>query len=206
KSLDELFPALEDRGVFHRLDPDVEPVFNRGATLCEAERVTLREVGNVVRLGKVSHVGARRIDLGRGTIPNQPGHVVVDCTAAGLASRPDRRIFDPDRITIQWMQAGIAPFSAALIGFVEANRDDDTEKNRLCTGRGFSRRADVANYAAGWLNTQRGFLTWMAEPDLAEWLSTCRLTAFGNAGPHLGSPATKAAFGRMISAQAPAVE
>lgn len=206
KSLDELFPALEDRGVFHRLDPDVEPVFYRGATLCEAERVTLREVGNVVRLGKVSHIGGRRIDLARGTIPNQPGHVVVDCTAAGLATRPDRRIFDPDRITIQWMQAGIAPFSAALIGFVEANRDDDTEKNRLCTGRGFSRRADVANYAAGWLNTQRGYLTWMAEPDLAEWLSTCRLTAFGNAGPHLGSPATKAAFGRMISAQAPAVE
>lgn len=206
RALDELFPALEDRGVFHRLDPDVEPVFNRGAILCEAERSMLREVGNVVRLGKVSHVGADRIDLDDETIPNEAGHVVVDCTAAGLASPPDRRVYDPDRITIQWIQAGIAPFSAALIGFVEASREDDTDKNRLCTARGFSRRADVVNYAAGWLNTQRGFLSWMAEPDLAEWLSTCRLSPFGNAGPYLGDPATTEAFGRMVGAQGPAVE
>jgi NAD(P)-binding Rossmann-like domain len=205
-TLDDLFPALEDRGVLYRLDPGVEPVFNRGAILCEAERSMLREVGNVVRLGKVQHVGVHGIDLDEGTIPSQPGHVVVDCTAAGLASPPDRRIYDPDRITLQWIQAGIAPFSAALTGFVEASREDDTDKNRLCRARGFSRRADVVNYAAGWLNTQRGFLSWMAEPDLAEWLSTCRLSAFGNAGPYLDDPATQAALGRMIGAQGPAVE
>jgi hypothetical protein len=206
ETLDELFPALEDRGVFYRLDPGVEPSFNRGAILCEAERVMLREVANVVRLGKVNHVGARRIDLEEGTIPNEAGHVVVDCTAAGLASPPDRRVFDPDRITIQWIQAGIAPFSAALIGFVEACRDNALEKNRLCMPRGFSQRADVVNYARGWLNTQRGFLAWMTEPDLADWLSTCRLSAFGNAGPYLGDPATNAAFVRMVGAQGPAVE
>ncbi|MBV8220378.1 MAG: hypothetical protein JO325_18075, partial [Solirubrobacterales bacterium] len=204
--LDELFPLLEDRGVLYRLDPDVEPVFNRGAILCEAERVTLREIGNVVRLGKVNHVGADRIDLDEGTIPNEARHVVIDCTAAGLASPPDRRVYDPDRITVQWIQAGIAPFSAALIGFVEASRDDDTDKNRLCPPRGFSRRADVLNYAAGWLNTQRAFLSWMAEPDLAEWLSTCRLSAFGNAGTYLSDPATTEAFGRMVGAQDQAVE
>jgi hypothetical protein len=206
ESLDELFPALEDRGVLHRLDPAVEPGFNRGAIICEAERVMLRDIGNVVRLGKVNHVGADRIDLDEGTIPTGGGHVVVDCTAAGLASPPDRPVYDPDRITIQWVQTGIAPFSAALIGIVEAARDDDTDKNRLCTPRGFSRRADVVNYAAGWLNTQRGFLSWIAEPDLAEWLSTCRLSPFGNAGPYLGDPATKAAFGRLVGAQGPAVE
>jgi hypothetical protein len=205
-SLDELFPALEDRGVFLRLDPHVEPDFYRGATLCEAERVMLREVGNVVRLGKVHHVGADRIDLDGGTIPSEKGHVVVDCTAAGLATRPDRRVFDPDRITIQWIQAGIAPFSAALIGFVEANREDDMDKNRLCPPRGFSRRADVVNYAAGWLNTQRGFLVWLAEPDLAHWLSTCRLSPWGNAAEYLAEPATAAAFGRVAGAQGPAVE
>ena len=89
---------------------------------------------------------------------------------------------------------------------MEANREDDPYKNRLCTARGFSRRADVVNYAAGWLNTQRGFLSWMAEPDLADWLSTCRLSAFGNAGPYLGDSATREAFGRMVGAQGPAVE
>jgi len=166
----------------------------------------LREVGNVVRLGKVHHVGADRIDLDQGSIPNEAGHVVVDCTAAGLASTPDRPVYESDRITIQWIQAGIAPFSAALIGFVEAGREDDTQKNRLCTPCGFSRRADVVNYAAGWHNTQRGFLLWLAEPDLAEWLATCRLSAFGNAGPYLGDPAAQDAFARMLDAQGPAVE
>ena len=146
------------------------------------------------------------IDLDEGTMPNTSGHVVVDCTAAGLASRPDRRVYDPDRITIQWIQAGIAPFSGALIGLVEASRDDDIDKNRLCPARGFSPRADVVNYAAGWLNTQRGFLSWLAEPDIADWMSTCRLSAFGNAGPYLGDPATQESFGRMIGAQAAAVE
>jgi hypothetical protein len=206
RTLDELFPALEDRGVFRRLDPDVAPSFNRGAILCEAERRMLRDVGNVVRLGKVRHVGTDRIELDGGTIPNGHGDVVVDCTAAGLASRPDRPIFEPDRITIQWVQTGIAPFSAALLGFVEAVRDGDAEKNRLCTARGFSPRADAANYAAGWLNTQRGFLSWMAEPDIAAWLSTCRLSAFGNAGPYLEDPAAQQAFGRMVVAQGAAVE
>jgi hypothetical protein len=204
--LDELFPTLEERGVLHRLDPDVEPTFNRGAILCEAERVMLREVGNVVRQGKVTHVGTDRIELTAGTLANEADHVVVDCTAAGLASPPDRRVFETDRITIQWVQTGITPFSAALIGFVEATRDDDAERNRLCTARGFSPRADVVNHAAGWLNTQRGFQSWMGESDLAAWLSTCRLTALGNAGPHLGDPGTRELVGRMVGAQGPAVE
>jgi hypothetical protein len=151
-------------------------------------------------------VGAAEIQLDEGSIPSEPGHVVVDCTAEGLASRPDRRVFDPDRITIQWVQAGIAPFSAALIGFVEGTRETDEDKNQLCRARGFSPSADVVNYAAGWLNTQRGFLSWMAEPDLAAWLSTCRLSAFGNAGPFLDDPSTAAAVGRMIGAQGAAVE
>lgn len=202
----DLYPDLEGRGVFHRLDPAVEPGFNRGATLCEAERVMLREVGNVVRLGKVNHVGADRIELDEGTIPTEAGHVVVDCTAEGLSSRPDRTVFEPDRITIQLIQAGIVPFSGALIGYVEANRDDDRDRNRLCSAHGFSARADVVNYAAGWLNTQRGLGSWMAEPDLADWLSTCRLSPFGNAGPYLADPATGAAFGRMVGAQPAAVE
>jgi hypothetical protein len=56
------------------------------------------------------------------------------------------------------------------------------------------------------LNTQSGFLSWLAEPDIADWLSTCRLSAFGNAAPYLGDPAAQEAQGRMIGAQVAAVE
>lgn len=48
------------------------------------------------------------------------------------------------------------------------------------------------NYAAGWLNTQHNFLAWMAEPDIADWPSRCRLCVgrvdVGSAGAHLGPP------------------
>ena len=33
---------------------------------------------------------------------------------------------------MQRVMNAIDPFSAALIGFVEATRDDDRDKNRLC--------------------------------------------------------------------------
>ena len=41
---------------------------------------------------------------------------------------------------------------------------------------------------------------------MTDWLATCRLSPFGNAGPYLAEPAASEAFGRMVRAQAPAVE
>lgn len=205
-SIDELFPGLEARGVVQRLDPDVEPDFFRGATLSLAERATLRGIEDVVRLGKVRHVGADRIELDAGAIPNRAGHVVVDCTATGLACREDRPVFAPGSITLQWVQAGIAPFSAAVIGRVEGTRETDEAKNRLCPPSGYSPRADARSFAKGWHNTQSAFLTWFAEPDLAEWLDTCRLSILGNAAEYLTTAEAQTALGRMIAAQGPAVE
>ena len=114
--------------------------------------------------------------------------------SAHLRRGPDHDSVDP---------VGHRALQYRLIGFVEASREDDTDKNRLCTATGY-RRADVVNYADGWLNTQRGFHVWMADPDVADWLSTCSLSAFGKAGPYLGDPATSEAFGRMVGAQGPA--
>jgi len=131
KDLRDLLLRLEANGVFVRLDPEVEPTFFRGAILSESERTTLRSVEHVVRLGRVLHVGTHRIELERGSIPTDPTHVHVDCTAAGLAARPLRPIFEDDRITLQWVQIGIAPFSAALIGYVEATRST-TERRTRC--------------------------------------------------------------------------
>lgn len=197
---------LEDSGVLLRLDPDVEPSFYRGAILSASERTTLRSIENVVRLGRVVHIGPDRIELEQGSIPTSTTHVNIDCTAAGLAALPDRPVFEADRITPQWVQMGIAPFSAALIGYVEATRADDDDKNRLCPPNGFTPEADIRNLAHGWRTTQRAVASWMAEPDLNEWLTRCRLSPLGNAAEHLSDPEAMESLMRMLQLQAPAID
>jgi hypothetical protein len=203
--LRDLCPRLEEAGVLHRLDPAVEPAFYRGAILSESERSTLSGIGQVVRMGRVRHVGATHIELEQGSIPTDHRHVHVDCTAAGVASTPNRTVFEEDRITPQWIQNGIAPFSAALIGWAEANRDNDLERNRLCPPNGFTPEADARNLARQWAATQRAVAAWMAEPDLNEWLGTCRLSPLGNAREHLRGPAMDALI-RMLQHQDAAIE
>jgi hypothetical protein len=130
--------------------------------------------------------------------------VHVDCTAAGLSCGPNRAVFEPHRITPQWLQNGIAPFNAALVGWVEANRDDN-ERNALCVPNGFAPEADARNLARQWAGTQRAVARWSSEPDLGQWLSTCRLSPFGNAAEHLAGPAMDAVM-RMLQHRAAAIE
>jgi NAD(P)-binding Rossmann-like domain len=206
EDLQDLLLRLEDNGVLVRLDPDVEPTFFRGAILSEPERTTLRSIEHVVRLGRVEHVGTARIDLEQGSIPTDASHVHVDCTAAGLAAGPRRPVFDEDRITLQWVQAGIAPFSAALIGYVEATREHQVEKNALCPPNGFTPEADARNLAQGWATTQRAVAAWMAEPDVNDWMTRCRLGPLGNAADHLQDPTAMESLVRMLQLQPAAIE
>lgn len=204
--LADLVHRLEDSGILLRLDPAVEPAFFRGAILSRSERASLRSIEDVVRLGKVRRIDSTTIDLDEGAIPTDPAHVHIDCTAAGLGVKGDRPVFEDRRITLQWVQAGIAPFSAALIGFVEARRDDDADRNHLCPPNGYSATADARNLAKGWAITQRAVSAWMADPDVNGWLSTCRLSALGNAGEHLSDPETMGSLIRMMSTQEAAIE
>jgi hypothetical protein len=57
--------------------------------------------------------------------------VHVDCTAYGLGANPPRPIFEAHRITPRSRMGGFVTFNAAIVGIVEAMRDDDIEKNRL---------------------------------------------------------------------------
>jgi hypothetical protein len=98
----------------------------------------------------------------------------------------------------------IDPFSAALIGFVEATRDDDREKNRLCPSiDSFGRAVD---FAPAFLKSQQARVTWFADPDVRDWLAATRLTPLHKASEHLTEPAALAALGRMIANTGPAIE
>src|SRR5262249_8976325 len=121
---------LEDDGVFLRIDPSVEPLAFRGATVSPREIDALRAISNVVRASRVRGIGRTRIATDTGDIRGGPDDVYVDCTAAGVPPAPAQPVFAPGRITIQYVNVGFLPWCAATIGFVESTGLDDEERNR----------------------------------------------------------------------------
>ena len=203
-SVEDFLRRLEASGGHVRLDPAVEPGVYRGPTVSELERASLRSIENVVRLGRVLHVGATEIKLEQGSITTDTRHVQVDCSAPGIGLPPAVPIFEPGSIRMQRVMNAIDPFSAALIGFVEATRDDDREKNRLCPS--IDSFGTARDFVPAFLKSQQARVTWFADPDVREWLARTRLTPLHKAQEHLTDPASQAGVGRMIANTGPAIE
>jgi hypothetical protein len=194
---------LEDVGAFVRLDPAVEPESYRGATLSQLELESLRRIENVVRLGRVRRVATDRLTLEQGSITSDPGEVLVDCTAAGTPQTVLRPIFEPDRITPQYVTLGFACWSAATVGNVEASRGDDTEKNRLCPPLTFSGQiADVFDLSQPGIS---GLARRSAEPDLDAWNKASRLNPARGVSDHLDDPRVLTAFDMLGTHFGPAM-
>lgn len=202
-SVQDLFRRLEDCERFLRVDREVEPTMYRGATLSTMEVEALRSIENVVRKGRVRRIDTDRIVLEQGSITTDREQVHVDCTAAGLPTVTARPVFEPGRITIQTLRLGLTPFNAALIGYVEATRDDIAEKNRLCPPNIYP------NTALDWVSTTyastRADMIWQEEPDVAEWLEGSRLNLASGLRKHLSEPRMQAAIGRFLEHREPAL-
>ena len=127
----EMALKLEEMGVFLRLDRDVVPTAFRGATISEDEIDGLRTISNVVRAGRVRRLRDGGIDMVDGSIELPRGQVYVDCTATGLRTLEVRRVFEPHRITLQYVTPGFACWSAATLAVIEATIDDDGAKEHL---------------------------------------------------------------------------
>lgn len=203
EDVSDLFGRLEACGQLVRLDPAVEPAMYRCATVSQAELGSLRRIENVVRLGRVVHIAADRIILEEGSIPTDGGQVHVDCSAAGLRLAPGRPAFDAGRITLQQIRSCQPAFNAALVGYVEATRHDDAEKNRLCPPNPYP------DTAMDWISTtciaQRAQAMWLADTDLSAWMEGARLNAARGIGDHLTDPRMKSALTRMFANAEPAV-
>jgi hypothetical protein len=192
----DLFHRLEATGQLVRIDPTVEPTMYRCAIVSRTELENLRRIKNVIRMGRVVRVGTDTIELEQGSIPTDRDQVHVDCTAAGLRIEPGRPIFEPDRITLQQLRWCQPTFNAALIGYLEASRDDDAEKNRLAEPNPYP------DAATDWIATnvisQRTANTWMQAPDLGDWMERSRLNAARGIGDHLEDPRMQAALVRFM--------
>jgi hypothetical protein len=200
----DLFHRLEACGQLVRLEEAVEPTMYRAATISQAELERLRLIENVVRLGRVTHIGEARIALEAGSIATDDKQIYVDCTANGAHRMPGRAIFEPNRITLQPVRNGLLPFSAALIAFVESAREDDAEKNRLCPPNPYP------NAAVDWIAmnaiSHRAQMSWFEEPDLLAWMERSRLDVARGVNAHLAEPQTQAALARFLANLEPAVE
>lgn len=194
ESVPDLFEQLESGGLLYRLDPNTEPTMFRGAILSQTEREGLQQIERVVRNGHVEHIAADRIVMERGEVPTTRGEVHVDCTARGLGTASARPVFEADRITLQSLTGGFTTYNAALIGHVEASRDDDAEKNRLCPPTAPPTRA------RDWIAFYRSLIytsgLHAADPELAVFQDEARLSLSRGLSARLGDPRVLAAFER----------
>jgi hypothetical protein len=200
----DLFRRLEACGQLIRLDPAVEPSMYRCATVSEGELASLRRIENVIRQGRVIHIGQDRIVLEEGSIPTDGGQIHVDCSASGLRLAPGCPVFGPDRITLQQIRTCQPTFNAALVGYVEASRSDDADKNLLCPPNPYPDAA--TDWMPATCIAQRALNTWLADPDLSAWMERARLNAARGIGDHLTDPRMNSALARMFANAEPAVK
>ncbi|HEY6294117.1 MAG TPA: NAD(P)-binding protein [Streptosporangiaceae bacterium] len=199
----DLFGRLEACGQLVRLDPAVEPTMYRCATVSQDELASLRRIQDVVRLGRVVRITADRMILQDGSIPADAGQVWVDCSAAGLRLAPARPVFADGRITVQQIRACQPTFNAALIGYVEASRLEDADKNLLCPPNPYPDTA--TDWIPATCTAQRALNTWLGDADLSAWMETARLNAARGIGDHLADPRMASALTRIFANAEPAV-
>jgi hypothetical protein len=195
ESLDDLFLRLEAAGVMLRIDSDVLPTMAKTPTLGAWELDLIRSIDHVVRLGHIEHVNRREIVFDEGSLPLARGSLVVHCAASGLQYPPLVPVWEPDKIRLQTIRAGFPCFCAALAGYVEATRDDDRERNRLCPPNTFP------DSLASWARMQvRGTVAaraYGAESDIAAWANGCALNPARIEASQRDDPAVQAAAARL---------
>lgn len=131
-TIEDAFLDLERRQIVFRIDEGRMPTKWRCATVDRRELAQLRRVKDVVRMGRVQHVGRDEIRLDRGTVGVDEGSLFVDCSANGLVKVDPRPLFSDGGVTLQPASMCQQTFSAALIAHLELLDLDDAHRNRIC--------------------------------------------------------------------------
>jgi hypothetical protein len=195
-SVPELFARLEECGLLWRVDPSVSPTMYRMATLNATELDQLRRVERVVRHGRVRRLQSNRIVLDDDEVTSAPDRLFVDCTADGIPRPVPKPIFTDRVITIQAIREGSPPFNAAMIGHLEATRDDVAEQNALAPANPYP-SADV-----DWIRTRHvGMVAqqrWDRTRDVQEWMEGSRLNIAAGLLDHASEPGVSQAIGSYL--------
>ena len=187
---------LEEDEIFVRIDRRTEPQLFRGATISVGEVDALRAIERIVRGRKVRHIGTGSIVTDQGDVPSDGDRVFVDCTARGLPAPSRRPVFEPDRITLQLVTIGFAPWSAGTVAAVETRHDDDGDRNQLCPPVVFS--GDIADILELAYTGMTGLVSRSGDAAVTEWTESSRLNPAKDAAAHLDDPRVPAAFDTIV--------
>ncbi len=202
--IDDLFERLEAAGRLVRIDPSSPATMYRGTMLSARELEAVRQISHVVRLGRVRRIEADRIVLEHGETRTGPDVLHVACTALGNNNAPATPIFQPGRIVLQQVRYLSPCFNAALIGFVEAHRDDDEDKNRLCPSHRYP--SSIEDWPSLMSHTWTTEGRWLHEPDVSAWVAASRLNLLRALPDHAAEPPVQAAVKRYLTHVAAAIE
>ncbi len=202
--LEDLFDRLEASGRLIRLDPSADATMYRITMLSPAEIDALREIEDVVRLGRVRRVDRDRLVLEQGEVDTGADVIHVDCTAHGLSDAAATPVFEDGRIVLQQIRQNSPAFNAALIAFVETNRDEDAEKNRLCPPNPYP--SSVGDWPGLSRRTWQAEQRWLQEPDVAGWVAESRLNLLRALPDHAAEPRVAAAVERFLTHVGPAID
>lgn len=176
----------------------------RGTMLSAYELEALRRIEDVVRLGRVRCIEPGRIVLERGESQTAADVLHVDCTALGLNPAPATPIFQPGRIVLQQVRQLSPSFNAALAGFVEAHRDNDVDKNRLCPPNPYP--SSIEDWPRMVSRTWRTEGRWLREPDVSAWVANSRLNLLRALPDHVAERPVQAAVTRYLTHVKAAIE
>ena len=196
-SLEDLFLRLEDAGVMLRIDRTVMPTMAKTPTLATWELEQLRTLDNVLRRGHLEAVDRGKLTFADGSVAVADDALVVHCAADGLKYPALVPVWRREAITLQPIRAGFPCFGAAVVGYVEATRRDDDEKNRLCPP------SPLPNSMAMWARMNvlgtRAAMSFSAEPDIKEWSDGVALNPARIPPGHPGSAALDDARERLAT-------
>jgi len=103
-----------------------------------------------------------------------------------VPASPAQPVFEPGRVTRQYVGVGFLPWSAATIAFVESLDLDDRERNRLCPPVVFS--GDVADLGHLASAAMQGQVARARHEAVGPWTAGTRLNPTRAVLDHLDEP------------------
>ena len=175
-SIDDFFQRVLACNQLFQFDPKVKPTNWRCATVTRLELEQLRKIPNVVRMGHVQSVTPDAMQLDNGRWETAANTLYIDCAADGLKNRPEKKVFDGNRITLQTVRMCQQVYSAGFIGNVEANLSDEARKNALCRPVPLPHAAN--DYLRCAIQDSENMLIWLTEPKVVSWINASRIDLF----------------------------